>query len=273
MPADDLGWLGDARQHDDAAAHRQEPEIAARWRPALDRRAGGGAAARRSGGAAGRCRCSGREPRPTPTSRWWSPPRARPGGQGRDAVARRRSARSAEATHDRLGGPGGWTLALPAHYVAGLMVVARATSPGRRLVRSGPTCRSGRPRRCRRAALPLAGADPAVRALTDPVLTEALAGSTPSCSAGPGRPDVLRTGPRRRVERGHDVRDERDLRRLRLRRHPAGRGRVGRRDDADDRIELAGAMLFSGYRLRPDLTAEAWRRPAADHRRPRRWDR
>lgn len=35
-------------------------------------------------------------------------------------------AASVAATHRRLGGPGTWTLALPAHYVAGLMVIARA---------------------------------------------------------------------------------------------------------------------------------------------------
>jgi O-succinylbenzoic acid--CoA ligase len=33
---------------------------------------------------------------------------------------------SAEATHRRLGGPGTWVLALPAHYVAGLMVLVRS---------------------------------------------------------------------------------------------------------------------------------------------------
>ena len=33
---------------------------------------------------------------------------------------------SAEATHRRLGGPGSWVLALPTHYVAGLMVLVRA---------------------------------------------------------------------------------------------------------------------------------------------------
>ena len=33
---------------------------------------------------------------------------------------------SAEATHRRLGGPGRWVLALPAHYVAGLMVLVRS---------------------------------------------------------------------------------------------------------------------------------------------------
>ncbi|HLT61172.1 MAG TPA: AMP-binding protein, partial [Microlunatus sp.] len=37
----------------------------------------------------------------------------------------------AEATHARLGGPGSWTLALPAHYVAGLMVIVRGLLAGR----------------------------------------------------------------------------------------------------------------------------------------------
>src|SRR4029450_12241326 len=39
---------------------------------------------------------------------------------------------SVEATHDRLGGVGDWVLALPPHYVAGLMVVARAALTGTR---------------------------------------------------------------------------------------------------------------------------------------------
>lgn len=38
---------------------------------------------------------------------------------------------SASATHDRLGGPGTWLLALPAHTVAGVMVCVRALTSGR----------------------------------------------------------------------------------------------------------------------------------------------
>ena len=54
---------------------------------------------------------------------------------------------SVEATHARLGGPGDWVLALPGHYVAGLMVLARTCSagPGAWPVRS--TCATC-PRRC-----------------------------------------------------------------------------------------------------------------------------
>ena len=44
--------------------------------------------------------------------------------QGGGAVARAAMITAAEATHPRLGGPGTWVLALPAHYVAGLMVLA-----------------------------------------------------------------------------------------------------------------------------------------------------
>jgi len=38
--------------------------------------------------------------------------------------------RSADATHERLGGPGGWLLALPPHHVAGLQVVLRCLHAG-----------------------------------------------------------------------------------------------------------------------------------------------
>lgn len=41
---------------------------------------------------------------------------------------------SAHATHARLGGPGQWLLALPAHHIAGLQVLVRAVVAGRRPV-------------------------------------------------------------------------------------------------------------------------------------------
>jgi O-succinylbenzoic acid--CoA ligase len=37
---------------------------------------------------------------------------------------------SASATHDRLGGPGSWLLALPAHHIAGLQVLVRSALAG-----------------------------------------------------------------------------------------------------------------------------------------------
>ena len=47
---------------------------------------------------------------------------------------------SAVATHDRLGGPGQWLLALPTTHVAGLQVLVRSIVAGTEPVRlSGPT--------------------------------------------------------------------------------------------------------------------------------------
>ena len=47
-------------------------------------------------------------------------------GRPKAAVLSRSAIRaSVEAAHNRLGGPGDWVLALPGHYVAGLMVLAR----------------------------------------------------------------------------------------------------------------------------------------------------
>ncbi|WP_235866215.1 AMP-binding enzyme [Serinibacter arcticus] len=45
---------------------------------------------------------------------------------------------SAVATHERLGGPGGWLLTLPAHHVAGVMVAARTLVAGTRLTTATP---------------------------------------------------------------------------------------------------------------------------------------
>jgi O-succinylbenzoic acid--CoA ligase len=52
-------------------------------------------------------------------------------GAAKGVVLSRAAIRSsAQATHERLGGPGDWVLALPTHYVAGLMVLARAIVGG-----------------------------------------------------------------------------------------------------------------------------------------------
>ncbi|WP_409371117.1 AMP-binding protein, partial [Mycolicibacterium fallax] len=44
----------------------------------------------------------------------------------------------AAATHARLGGPGSWLLALPAHHIAGLQVLVRALAAGTTPVRALP---------------------------------------------------------------------------------------------------------------------------------------
>ncbi|MBM6545400.1 AMP-binding protein [Janibacter sp. YIM B02568] len=48
-------------------------------------------------------------------------------------------AASAAATHDRLGGPGQWLLALPPHHVAGLQVLLRSVHAGTRPVVTDPS--------------------------------------------------------------------------------------------------------------------------------------
>ncbi|GAA3609084.1 o-succinylbenzoate--CoA ligase [Marihabitans asiaticum] len=48
-------------------------------------------------------------------------------------------AASAAATHDRLGGPGQWLLALPPHHVAGLQVLLRSIHAGTRPVVTDPS--------------------------------------------------------------------------------------------------------------------------------------
>jgi o-succinylbenzoate---CoA ligase len=54
-------------------------------------------------------------------------------GRPKGVVLSRTAVRAAVAlTHDRLGGVGDWALALPPHYVAGLMVLARAIVGGGR---------------------------------------------------------------------------------------------------------------------------------------------
>ena len=64
------------------------------------------------------------------------------------------------------------------------------------------------------------------------------------------------------------LRHERDLRRLRLRRNTAGRGRMLSSTD-DGRIMIRSPSLFTGYRLRPDLTAEAVSERQISHPGPR----
>ena len=83
--------------------------------------------------------------------------------------------------------------------------------------------------------------------------------STRCSSAAPPPPPRLR--PPRRARRASrvldDLRDERDRRRLRLRREAAALHR-GRASTTDGRIHLGGATLAHGYLGRPDLTAAAF---------------
>ncbi|MGI3780349.1 MAG: AMP-binding protein [Janthinobacterium lividum] len=162
----------------------------------------------------------------------------------------------ARATHDRLGGPGHWLLPLPSHHVAGLMVLARAHLAGTTVV---PVARD-------LADLPTADLPPGrrylsvvptqlVRALERPDLVAALAGLD-AVLVGGGAVDA---GVLERARSagigcvttygmsetcGGCVYDGVPL------------DGVDVRVDEDGLISIGGPVLFSGYRGRPDLTAE-----------------
>ncbi len=163
----------------------------------------------------------------------------------------------AAATHARLGGPGHWLLALPAHPVAGLMVLARAHLAGTEVV---PVARDLSD--LVRAELPAGRRylslvpTQLARALEHPALVEALAGLDAVLVGGgatdPGLLDRARAAGVPCVTTygmsetcGGCVYDGVPL------------DGVDVRVDDDGRISIAGPVLFSGYRGRPDLTAEA----------------
>lgn len=164
----------------------------------------------------------------------------------------------AEATHARLGGPGHWLLPLPSHYVAGLMVLARAHLAGTTVV---PLARD-------LADLPDADLPTGrrylsvvptqlVRALERPDLVAALAGlDAVLVGGGAVDPTVLDRARRAGITAvttygmsetcGGCVYDG----------VPLDGVDVG--VDEDDRISVCGPVLFSGYRGRPDLTTAAF---------------
>jgi O-succinylbenzoic acid--CoA ligase len=166
---------------------------------------------------------------------------------------------SASLTHARLGGAGDWTLALPPHYVAGLMVLARTIVAGTRAhpVRTDladlPTVL---PRMAGRRYLALVPTQ-LVRALTQRKIVTALAGFDAVLVGGA----ALDADARRRAE-GHGINvvetygmsetcggcvyDGTPLDAVSIQLEP-GTGR----------IMITSPTVFSSYRLRPDLTSEA----------------
>ena len=165
---------------------------------------------------------------------------------------------SAEATHRRLGGPGHWVLALPAHYVAGLMVLVRSLVAERPVVEVD----------ARLDALPtlaLAGAGPhylsvvptqLTRALADPTRTEVLrrfdavllggSAADPSLldrAAAAGVSVVTTYGMSETC--GGCVYDGVPLDGVDVTVDPTGR------------LVIGGPTVFAGYRLDPAATADA----------------
>ena len=219
-------------------------------------------------------------PRWTPRGRWstttsrWSCRRPAPRASRRAPCSPPRQLRhSARATHDRLGGPGQWLLALPVTHVAGLTVLVRSLVARTRpevldlyggfsvdafvaaTARMAPDVRhytSLVPTQLRRlldagadlssydgilvggAALPAALAERAASAGVRVVTTYGMSETCGGC--------VYDGLPLDGVE-------------------------VVVRDDG--RVELGGPVVFAGYRLRPDLTAAGAGRRPARHAGPR----
>jgi O-succinylbenzoic acid--CoA ligase len=163
---------------------------------------------------------------------------------------------SAAATHRRLEGGGTWVLALPPHYVAGLMVLVRS------LVADRPVHEvDGRLQGLTELDL---GAGPAylslvptqlARAITDPDLVRALTRFDAVLLGGAAAdPDLLERAARAGIDVvtgygmsetcGGCVYDGLPLDGVEVR-----TGRAGR-------ISISGPMLFAGYRLDPEATAD-----------------
>jgi O-succinylbenzoic acid--CoA ligase len=183
-------------------------------------------------------------------------------GRPKAAVLSEAAIRAAvQAGHARLGGPGDWALATPPYYVAGLMVLARVITAHTAEHPVGPDL-SGLPAavpamRGRRyiALVPTQLA----RALNRPEITEALAAFDAVLVGG----SALEVSLRRRAEQsnitvvssygmtetcGGCVYDGSPLDGVSIELEPV-----------TDRILITSAMIFSGYRLRPDLTRQALR--------------
>lgn len=165
---------------------------------------------------------------------------------------------SATATHQRLGGPGDWALVLPVHYVAGLMVLARAHLGHRRVVAArsdladlgGVADALAPPRYLSLVPTQL------VRGLTDAAITAALA-RFDAVLVGGGPLDPAQ---RHRAEAA----GVRVVTTYGMSETAGGcfydgvaLDQMVARTSRSGRILVSGPALFSGYRLRHDLTAAA----------------
>ncbi len=165
---------------------------------------------------------------------------------------------SAEATHRRLSGPGRWVLALPAHYVAGLMVLVRS------LVAEQPPIEVD-PRLDTLPSLAPADGEPTylsvvptqlTRALTDPAKTAALRRCDAVLLGGAAADPALLTRARdagiavvttygMSETCGGCVYDGLPL------------DLVDVTADVGGRLVIGGPTVFAGYRLDPTATADA----------------
>ncbi|WP_432559662.1 AMP-binding protein [Granulicoccus sp. GXG6511] len=187
------------------------------------------------------------------------------------------------ATHARLGGTGNWTLAVPAHYVAGILVVARAVAAGTSLFavdadlhdlpdQSGLDTGSSE-----RNYLSLVPTQ-LVRALDRPDVLSRLARYDAILLGGAAAdPGVLAharaagltiiTTYGMSETSGGCVYDGVPLDGVTIDLHGRGDPEAG-----GGRVSITGPVVFSGYRLRPDLTAKVLDGATLHTRDRARWD-
>jgi len=175
----------------------------------------------------------------------------------RDAVTT-----SARLTHERLGGPGRWLLAVPATHIAGLMVLARSVVAGttpavldlasgfdpeafvasaRPLVDGADRCYVSLVPRQLRALLDAGGSALETLAGFDAVLIGGAATPPDMVDQAQASGVGIVTTYGMTETAGGCVYDGRPLDGVRV------------RTDSDGRIQIAGPTLATGYRLRPDL--------------------
>ncbi|GHF72441.1 O-succinylbenzoic acid--CoA ligase [Amycolatopsis bartoniae] len=172
---------------------------------------------------------------------------------------------SALATHQRLGGPGHWLLATPAQYIGGLQVIVRS-------LLAGTTCAALPPGHfdgelfASAAAAVLAEDGPRYTALVPTQLTRILDGGGRGLDAARAFDAIIigaaATSAALR-ERALDA-GVRIVPAYGMSETASGcvydgvpLDGVEVRIGTDDRVLIAGPVLTHGYRLRPDLTAEA----------------
>ncbi|TVT47476.1 AMP-binding protein [Amycolatopsis rhizosphaerae] len=173
---------------------------------------------------------------------------------------------SATATHTRLGGPGHWLLATPAQYIGGLQVVVRTLVAGTELAVLPPG--GFRAEKFAEAAADVLRADgPRYTALVPTQLTRLLDAGGPGLAAVRAFDAVIigaaatSAGLRERAaEAGVAIVPSYGM-------SETASGcvydgvpldGVKIRIAGDGRVLIAGPVLAHGYRLRPDLTAEAF---------------
>ncbi|MFF0147315.1 O-succinylbenzoic acid--CoA ligase [Amycolatopsis sulphurea] len=174
---------------------------------------------------------------------------------------------SATSTHARLGGPGSWLLATPAHYIGGLQVLVRA-----RLAGTKPAFLTGegfRTNAFAAAAAPVLAAEgPRYTALVPTQLVRLLDDGGAGLAAARAFDAIVlgaaATSPKLRTraeEAGVRIVPAYGMSETASGCVYDGVPLDGVRveQDADERLCISGDVLAHGYRLAPDLSAESFR--------------